>query len=66
MTPATGFRTLARKYKKATRGLQNYGYNIARNVAREHAAQPAAQKAGNTYRTINPFPNPFKSSSYRR
>jgi hypothetical protein len=60
------FKKLVNAKRKAETGLQNYGYNIAKRVAKGQATQPAAQKAGNTYRAINPFPNPFKKSSYKK
>ena len=70
MASAGGFRTLARKYKKATKGVQNYGHNIAKNVSTSNRQFAASLKAGKmpSIGNIlnNPLPNPFKASSYRK
>lgn len=59
-------KSIPQLYAAATKGLQNYGRNIARNVAKNNADFDNRPNNKDYYKTVNPFPNPLKASSYQK
>jgi hypothetical protein len=59
-------KSIPQMYQDATKGLQNYGTNIAKNVAQGQANRATTRGTSSNYGAINPFPNPLKSSSYKK
>jgi len=62
------FKTINQKKKAAEGFLQNYGANIRNNININSAEfqKKRGTHGFNNYQTKNPFPNPFKRSSYKR
>lgn len=58
------FKKLITEKRKAEMGLQNYGANIRTRIDKGQADLKARKISSSAY--INPFPNPFKASSYKR
>lgn len=62
--PAKKKKTIPQLYRAATKGIQNYGRNLARNERANMSAFRSGAKP--YYGTSNPFPNPFSAKSYQK
>ncbi len=59
-------KNIAQLYTSATKGLQNYGRNVAKNEAGIMKSYGSRPNNSGYYKSANPFPNPFSAKSYQK
>ena len=59
-------KTAMKKYADATQAMQNYGGNIRKRINKGQTDRAIPSGKIDNYKAINPFPNPFKRSSYEK